>query len=104
MSVNLLTAPFGVSKLNRRLQRLVRVYTCQNVKLLEISCGPNANLKYFRLHKPNCINSVVLLILKVKGFTKIIYSDEGIVNTKLYAHFRSAGLSSPKNYCRHFVC
>ena len=30
--------PFGVSKLNRRLQRLVRVYTCQNVKLLEISC------------------------------------------------------------------
>ena len=29
---------FGVSKLKRRLQRLVRVYTCQNVKLLEISC------------------------------------------------------------------
>ena len=28
----------GVSKLNRKLQRLVRVYTCQNVKLLEISC------------------------------------------------------------------
>ena len=24
--------------LKRRLQRLVRVYTCQNVKLLEISC------------------------------------------------------------------
>ena len=30
--------PFGASKLKRRLQRLVRVYTCQNVKLLEISC------------------------------------------------------------------
>ena len=29
---------FGNSKLKRRLQRLVRVYTCQNVKLLEISC------------------------------------------------------------------
>ena len=29
---------FGVSKLNRRLQRLVWVYICQNVKLLEISC------------------------------------------------------------------
>ena len=29
---------FGVSKLKRRLQRLVWVYTCQNVKLLEISC------------------------------------------------------------------
>ena len=29
------------SKLKMRLQRLVRVYTCQNVKLLEISCrGP----------------------------------------------------------------
>ena len=30
--------PFGVSKLKRRLQTLIRVYTCQNVKLLEISC------------------------------------------------------------------
>ena len=29
---------FGVSKLKRRLQRLVRVYTCQNDKVLEISC------------------------------------------------------------------
>ena len=29
---------FGVSKLKRRLQRLVRIYTCQNVKLLEITC------------------------------------------------------------------
>ena len=29
--------PFGASKLKRRLQRLVRVYTCQNIKLLEIS-------------------------------------------------------------------
>ena len=31
------TINFGVSKHNRRLRRLVRVYTCQNVKLLEIS-------------------------------------------------------------------
>ena len=30
--------PFGVSKLNRRLQRLVGVYTCQNATLLEITC------------------------------------------------------------------
>ena len=30
--------PFEVSKLKRRLQRLVHVYTCQKVKLLEISC------------------------------------------------------------------
>ena len=29
--------PFGVSKLKRRLQSLVRVYTCQNATLLEIS-------------------------------------------------------------------
>ena len=29
---------FEVSKLNRRLYKLVWVYTCQNVKLLEISC------------------------------------------------------------------
>ena len=30
--------PFGVSKLKRRLQRLVWVYTCQNATLLEIPC------------------------------------------------------------------
>ena len=30
--------PFGVSKLKRRLQRLVWVNTCQNTTLLEISC------------------------------------------------------------------
>ena len=29
---------FGASKPKRKLQRLVRVYTCQNVKLLKISC------------------------------------------------------------------
>ena len=37
MIVKLLT-PFGVFKLKRRLQRLVRVYTCQNATLLEITC------------------------------------------------------------------
>ena len=37
--------PFGVSNLKRRLHRLVWVYTCQNVKLLEISCrGPKCLL------------------------------------------------------------
>ena len=30
--------PFGVSNLNRWLQRLIRVYTLQNATLLEISC------------------------------------------------------------------
>ena len=30
--------PFGVSKLKRRLHRLVWVYTCQNATLLEILC------------------------------------------------------------------
>ena len=30
--------PFEVSKLIRRLQRLIGVYTCQNATLLEISC------------------------------------------------------------------
>ena len=34
---------FGVSKLKRRLQRLVWVYTCQNTTLLETTCrGSNA--------------------------------------------------------------
>ena len=39
MIVRLLTEyHFGVSKLKRRLQRFVRVYTCQNATLLETSC------------------------------------------------------------------
>ena len=38
MIVKLLTEPFGVSKLKKRLQRLLRVYTTQIAKLLEISC------------------------------------------------------------------
>ena len=33
-----LNEKFGVSKLKRRLQRLVWVYTCQNTTLLEITC------------------------------------------------------------------
>ena len=33
-----MSTPFAVSKLNRRLQRLVGVYTCKNAKLLEITC------------------------------------------------------------------
>ena len=30
-----------------KLQRLVRVYTCQNVKLLEISCRRSYTSQYF---------------------------------------------------------
>ena len=38
MTVKLLTEhAFGISKLKRRLHRLVRVYTCQNATLLEIT-------------------------------------------------------------------
>ena len=35
---------FGISNVKRKLRRLVRVYTCQNVKLLEISCH-GSNIK-----------------------------------------------------------
>ena len=37
--------PFGVSKLKRRLQRLVRVYTCQNAILLEITCRGSLSMR-----------------------------------------------------------
>ena len=43
--VKLLTElQFAVSELKRRPQRLVRVYTCQTVKLLEISCGGSISM------------------------------------------------------------
>ena len=40
MTVKLLShrAAFGVSKLNRKLPRLVRVYSCQITALLDITC------------------------------------------------------------------
>ena len=41
--------PFGVSKLKMRPQRLARIYTCQNVKLLEISCTGSIILFNIRL-------------------------------------------------------
>ena len=49
---------FGVTKLTRRLHRIIRVYTCQNTTLLEITCrgsnkvfwwgGPYSN-QYFNI-------------------------------------------------------
>ena len=38
--------PFGVSKLKRRLQRLVGIFTCQNATLLDIPCtGSNISME-----------------------------------------------------------
>ena len=43
--------PFGISKLKRRLQRLVRVYTCPNVKLLEVLCHGSFSGDPQNIHK-----------------------------------------------------
>ena len=42
---------FGVSKLKRRLHRLVCVYICQNATLLEITCHGSINFYYALLTK-----------------------------------------------------
>ena len=46
--------PFGVYKLTRRLQMLVRVYTCQNDKLLEISCRCSMVHYLFAVFRAKC--------------------------------------------------
>ena len=65
-------ASFGVSKLNRRLHRLVWVYTCQNTTLLEITCHGSyctfqacatprisvLGMYLFPIHMP-CLKSIV---------------------------------------------
>ena len=60
--------PFGVSKLKRRLHRLIWVYTCQNATLLAISCTGsywkvksqcNYTLKYF-CQARNAISKAIL--------------------------------------------
>ena len=43
---------FGVSKLKRRLHRLVWVYTCQNTTLLEITCHGDWSWNNFYDHSP----------------------------------------------------
>ena len=51
MSVKLLVEQFEVSKFKRRLQRLVRIYTCQNATLLEITCyGSDDNICHMSLY------------------------------------------------------
>ena len=53
-----------VSKLKRRLQRLVRVYICQNVKLLEISCRGSYTFSTNLLF--NIINMIPFQLCKTK--------------------------------------
>ena len=59
--------PFGVSKLKRRLQRLVWVYTCQNATLLEIS-WTGSLLSYLQLtwnFFPNTFTSIHYCVANV---------------------------------------
>ena len=46
---------FGVSKLKKRLHRLIWVYTCQNATLLEISC--HGYEKYWVMVPLTCLGS-----------------------------------------------
>ena len=67
MIVKLLTGtPFGVSKLKRRLQRLVRVCTCQNATLLEILCTGSYHFTcslYIYMYKKHCSFSFITLLI-----------------------------------------
>ena len=54
--------PFGVSKLNRRLHRLVWIYTCQNATLLEITFrGSGDERSCICLHTKKNNKSTVIL-------------------------------------------
>ena len=68
---------FEVSKTKRRLQRLVRVYTCLNVKLLEISCHGYI-LKSFNIlltFKSRFKSDARMIESQVKCFPKIMFSS-----------------------------
>ena len=60
-----------------RLQRLARVYTCQNVKLLEISCrGSNYKLWLVLLLGVRFVMSFLVLLLlqeEAECFTNCVY-------------------------------
>ena len=79
-------ASFGVSKLNRRLHRLIWFYTCQNAKLLDITCRCSINfwlvyvacifaewpLDFYRLHSVWSGTENVLKVLGVNSYIKQI--------------------------------
>ena len=69
-------ASFGVSKLKRRLHRLVWVYTCQNATLLEITCHGS----YYR-----CIlmNSSIWLDTTILGWFIVHIEGSNVISSKL---------------------
>ena len=48
------SALYGVSKLNRRLHRLVRVFTCQNATFLKIICRGSVYVVTFIMNLDKC--------------------------------------------------
>ena len=62
---------FGVSKLKRRLHRLVRVYTCQNATLLEITCR-GSKYRKFHIFYSTCLCTFCILYI---NFTSENTSD-----------------------------
>ena len=67
--------PFGVSKLKRRLHRLTRVHTCQNVKLLEISFR-GSNLLVFQRSYHRGMESLVASGINILNIIFRFYSEE----------------------------
>ena len=58
---------FGVSKLNRRLHRLVWVYTCQNATLLENTCRGSFILFALYWLSPGKRFDMCIIFFKAKG-------------------------------------
>ena len=56
---------FGVSKLKRRLHKLIWVYTCQNGTSLEIKCRGSYRSCYCRNESHICINSACVTVANV---------------------------------------
>ena len=91
--------PFGVAKLNKRLQRLVWVYTCQNATLLEISCTGSYNLRHNKLQKTNVTHCRIVNLnvpaRSMKG-SLMLFEDPNMTSTEeIYNH------KSRNDYRRH---
>ena len=72
-----------ISKLNRRLHRLVQVYLCQNATLLEISCRGSYYCSYYL--------QVCIYFITINGFllTKSLglLLKRSVIVAYFYAHF-----------------
>ena len=78
-----------MSKLKRRLHRLVRVYTCQNAALLEISCHGSFIIGTVNPDQAVSLDLYKLICGYAESSQGLNLSDQGRIDQELEVHIMS---------------